>query len=196
MKRAAGRATSRAAKPRRAARPAGDLARRLAALLRLTVEIGAAPDESAICRSVVAGLHEGLGYEFLGLFLVDPATGDRVLKASVGWPDAPDDYRLPPGRGLSELPLQNGELHYTPRVARQARYVPSPNRGSEVDVPVPVDGRTVGVLVVGLLLAYEHSLVSAGDLSKLNAAFFTMNGVIAVVFFAFVAADLLLRGVH
>jgi len=54
----------------------------------------------------------------------------------------------------------------------------------------------VGVLVVGLLLAYEHSLVSAGDLSKLNAAFFTMNGVIAVVFFAFVAADLLLRGVH
>jgi 4-hydroxybenzoate polyprenyltransferase len=42
-------------------------------------------------------------------------------------------------------------------------------------------------------LAYEHSLVSAGDLSRLNAAFFTMNGVIAVVFFVFVAADLLLR---
>ncbi|HET7872332.1 MAG TPA: UbiA-like polyprenyltransferase [Terriglobales bacterium] len=50
-----------------------------------------------------------------------------------------------------------------------------------------------GVLVVGILLAYEHSLVSANDLSKLNAAFFTMNGVIAVVFFAFVAADLLVR---
>jgi 4-hydroxybenzoate polyprenyltransferase len=53
-----------------------------------------------------------------------------------------------------------------------------------------------GVLVVGLLLAYEHSLVSTNDLSKLNAAFFTMNGVIAVVFFAFVAADLLLRNPH
>jgi 4-hydroxybenzoate polyprenyltransferase len=51
----------------------------------------------------------------------------------------------------------------------------------------------VGVVVVALLLAYEHSLVSANDLSKLNAAFFTMNGVIAVVFFVFVAADLLLR---
>jgi 4-hydroxybenzoate polyprenyltransferase len=50
-----------------------------------------------------------------------------------------------------------------------------------------------GVVVVALLLAYEHSLVSAGDLSKLNAAFFTMNGVISVVFFAFVAADLLIR---
>jgi 4-hydroxybenzoate polyprenyltransferase len=50
-----------------------------------------------------------------------------------------------------------------------------------------------GVVVVALLLAYEHSLVSSNDLSKLNAAFFTMNGVIAVVFFAFVAADLLIR---
>jgi 4-hydroxybenzoate polyprenyltransferase len=49
-----------------------------------------------------------------------------------------------------------------------------------------------GVVVVGLLLSYEHSLVSPDDLSKLNAAFFTMNGVISVVFFAFVAADLLL----
>src|SRR6201996_5999533 len=50
-----------------------------------------------------------------------------------------------------------------------------------------------GVVAVALLLAYEHSLVSAHDLSKLNAAFFTMNGVIAVVFFVFVAADLLIR---
>jgi 4-hydroxybenzoate polyprenyltransferase len=51
----------------------------------------------------------------------------------------------------------------------------------------------VGIVVVGALLAYEHSLVSANDLRKLNAAFFTMNGVIAVVFFVFVAGDLLLR---
>jgi 4-hydroxybenzoate polyprenyltransferase len=50
-----------------------------------------------------------------------------------------------------------------------------------------------GVAAVALLLAYEHSLVSATDLSKLNAAFFTMNGVISVVFFAFIAGDLLLR---
>ncbi len=50
-----------------------------------------------------------------------------------------------------------------------------------------------GVVVVGLLLAYEHSLVSAHDLSKLNAAFFTMNGVISVVFFFFIAGDLLFR---
>ncbi|HLJ29337.1 MAG TPA: UbiA-like polyprenyltransferase [Candidatus Angelobacter sp.] len=51
----------------------------------------------------------------------------------------------------------------------------------------------LGVLAVALLLAYEHSLVSSKDLSKLNAAFFTMNGVIAVVFFVFVAIDILVR---
>ena len=50
-----------------------------------------------------------------------------------------------------------------------------------------------GVVAVGLLLGYEHSLVSPRDLRRLNAAFFTMNGVIAIVFFAFVAADLWLR---
>lgn len=51
----------------------------------------------------------------------------------------------------------------------------------------------VGVLAVAVLLLYEHSLVRHDDLSKLNAAFFTMNGVISVVFFAFIAGDLLLR---
>jgi len=51
----------------------------------------------------------------------------------------------------------------------------------------------VGVLAVAGLLAYEHSLVRHDDLSKLNAAFFTMNGVISVVFFVFVAGDLLLK---
>ena len=52
-----------------------------------------------------------------------------------------------------------------------------------------------GVIVVVALLGYEHSLVRHNDLSKLNAAFFTMNGVISVVFFLFVAGDLLLRKV-
>ncbi len=51
----------------------------------------------------------------------------------------------------------------------------------------------MGVTAVAALLFYEHSLVRHDDLSKLNAAFFTMNGVISVVFFLFVAADLLVR---
>jgi 4-hydroxybenzoate polyprenyltransferase len=54
----------------------------------------------------------------------------------------------------------------------------------------------VGVAAVTALLLYEHLLVRHDDLSKLNAAFFTMNGVISVVFFLFVAGDLLLRRWH
>ena len=51
----------------------------------------------------------------------------------------------------------------------------------------------IGIFAVTVLLAWEHSLVSPRDLSKLNAAFFTMNGVIATVFFSFVAVDLWMR---
>ncbi|HVT99627.1 MAG TPA: UbiA-like polyprenyltransferase [Acidobacteriaceae bacterium] len=50
-----------------------------------------------------------------------------------------------------------------------------------------------GIVAVAALLLWEHTLVSPRDLTRLNAAFFTMNGVIAVIFFLFVAADLLIR---
>jgi 4-hydroxybenzoate polyprenyltransferase len=51
----------------------------------------------------------------------------------------------------------------------------------------------LGIAAAGLLLAYEHSIVSPHDLRRLNAAFFTMNGVIAMLFLGFVATDLWLR---
>ena len=47
----------------------------------------------------------------------------------------------------------------------------------------------LGVVAVAVLLGYEHSLVRPGDLRRLDAAFFTMNGVISVAFFAFVLVD-------
>jgi 4-hydroxybenzoate polyprenyltransferase len=50
-----------------------------------------------------------------------------------------------------------------------------------------------GVVAVSVLLLYEHSLVKPNDLSRLNAAFFTMNGVISVVFALFIAGDLWLK---
>ncbi len=47
----------------------------------------------------------------------------------------------------------------------------------------------LGVAAVGGLLAYEHSLVSPRDQRRLDAAFFTMNGVISVTFFVFIFLD-------
>jgi 4-hydroxybenzoate polyprenyltransferase len=50
----------------------------------------------------------------------------------------------------------------------------------------------IGVAAVAGLLLYEHSLVSPRDRRRLDMAFFTMNGVISVTFFAFVFGDVLL----
>ncbi|MSQ12021.1 MAG: 4-hydroxybenzoate octaprenyltransferase [Dehalococcoidia bacterium] len=50
-----------------------------------------------------------------------------------------------------------------------------------------------GLGVTALLFAYEHSLISPRDLSRLNRAFFTMNGIIGITLFLFVAIDTLVR---
>ena len=161
---------SRRAAPRRS-RPRmqqTDMARRQAALLRLTTGIAAAADEADVYRSMVNGLHdEALGYNFLGAFLLDHASGDRVLQASVGWPDVPRDWRVHRGQGLSERALQDGQLHYTPDVTRASGYLPSLASGSEVDVPLRVDGRTIGVLVVE---SSDPNAFGAEDFEILTAA--------------------------
>lgn len=51
----------------------------------------------------------------------------------------------------------------------------------------------IGLGLTALLLGYEHRLVSPKDLSKVNVAFFTANGIISVVLFLLVAADTLVR---
>jgi 4-hydroxybenzoate polyprenyltransferase len=53
-----------------------------------------------------------------------------------------------------------------------------------------------GIGAVVLLLVYEHSLVNANDLSRVNAAFFTVNGYVSVLFFLFWAADIYFLGVR
>src|SRR6185295_16784771 len=99
---------------------------RQAALLRLSTAIAAAETEQDVYRALVQGLHdEALGYNFLGVFLVDPATRDRVLQASVGWTDVPPNWRVPAGQGLSERAVADGELHYTADVTRASHYVSS-----------------------------------------------------------------------
>lgn len=51
----------------------------------------------------------------------------------------------------------------------------------------------IGVMLAAGILAYEHSLVREDDLSRLDAAFFTMNGMISILFFFFVLLDRLTR---
>jgi PAS domain S-box-containing protein len=98
---------------------------------------------------VVEGLREdALGYNFLGVFLLERASGDRVLAAATGWDDVPADMRVAPGQGLSARPLVDRQLRYTPDVASEPEYVPGLSSGSEVDVPLLAGDEVLGVLVV------------------------------------------------
>lgn len=107
-------------------------------------------------------------------------------------PDADFDR----AHGLKSLPQSLG----VPRALMVARglHLATVLAFALVGVALPQAGIPVtwlwwtGVAVVAALLLYEHSLVSADDLSKLDAAFFTMNGVISVTFFGFVLAARLL----
>jgi signal transduction histidine kinase/DNA-binding LytR/AlgR family response regulator len=135
-------------------------ARQQAALFRLSAELAATLDEVEVCRRVVNGLHDTLGYDSVGLFLVDEtavegsaAKGEtatpteRYLAAGASIHPGAFPTRMPAGQGLSECPLLDGLLHYTPDVGRDPRYVPGVG-GSEVDVPIRIGEKVLGVLAV------------------------------------------------
>jgi len=63
------------------------------------------------------------------------------------------------------------------------------SKGQQLGSYLILDSLGVGVFAVAALLLYEHSIVHPGDLRRLDTAFFTMNGIISVTFFAFVLAD-------
>jgi diguanylate cyclase (GGDEF)-like protein/PAS domain S-box-containing protein len=141
--------------------------RRQAALVQLSADLAATLDAEEICHRVVQGLHDTLGYAYQGIFLVDETTGERVLRASMGWPDAPANWRIPPGQGVTERAILDGQLHYTPDVTRDPDYVPGLGSGAEVDVPISVGGKVIGVLAVE---SREPHAFSPEDLEVIEAA--------------------------
>ena len=53
---------------------------------------------------------------------------------------------------------------------------------------------TIGLLAAAAMLVHEHRLLKDGDLTKLDTAFFNMNGYISLTFFFFTLADVLVQG--
>jgi PAS domain S-box-containing protein len=114
-----------------------------AALFRLSADLEAVILEEEVYHCVVEGLHDTLGYDFVAGFRHDPKTGYRDLVASAGF--AEPVTPLAPGEGLSERPLLNGKLHYTPDVSMDPGYFYGAD-GSEVDVPIWGKDEVIGVL--------------------------------------------------
>jgi diguanylate cyclase (GGDEF)-like protein/PAS domain S-box-containing protein len=121
--------------------------RQQAALLQLSVDLSAGRTEEEIYQRITQGLHNALGYDHVGVFMIEGGTGDRILQASVGWPDAPDKWRLPFGLGVSEDPIRDGQVHYLPDVSKEPRYIPGIS-GSEVDLPIWIGEKIGAVLSV------------------------------------------------
>ncbi len=105
-------------------------------------------DVEAICQVATDTLYNISKFAHAAVYLVDEETNDRVLVAATGVNGESLPERIPPGRGLSERPLLDGRLHYTPDVTKAPQYVPGLGGGAEVDAPVGVGGKIYGVLIV------------------------------------------------
>ncbi len=100
------------------------------------------------------------------------------------------DMEFDLANSLHSIPVRSGE--HTALVVARTMHVGTVAALVAVGLAVGAGAiYATGVTVAAALLLYEHSLVKPGDLSRLDAAFFTMNGVISLAFFAFVLADVL-----
>jgi 4-hydroxybenzoate polyprenyltransferase len=105
------------------------------------------------------------------------------------------DEAFDKANGLHSMPVAVGEV----RAMLISRVLHVTTVVALAIVGLATDGGVlygVGVGAVAALLRYEHSLVKPGDLSRLDAAFFTLNGVISILFFLIVLAERLSRGSH
>jgi 4-hydroxybenzoate polyprenyltransferase len=98
------------------------------------------------------------------------------------------DLEFDRGNALHSIPVWLGER----RALVVARLLHSITVVSLGAVGLAVGGGAIyasGVVITAALLLYEHSLVKPGDISRLDAAFFTMNGIISILYFGFVFAE-------
>jgi diguanylate cyclase (GGDEF)-like protein len=120
---------------------------RQAILARLSSGFAATQSEKSICKELAQRLKEVPDFDYVAVYLVDKATGNRVLKASFGPLDNVTDEIMKPGYGLCEKSILERRLVYTPDIAQETKYVPGLGRGSEIDVPIQYGEEILGVLV-------------------------------------------------
>jgi len=123
----------------------------LEALFRFTEELSPLLDVQEVCEAMVRGVHTYLGFQYVGVFLLDEETDELVLRANLGWNAPPHITKIAPDQGLSRRAIEERQTRYTPDVSKEPDYVsvtPELQPGSEVDVPILVNGRSAGVLIV------------------------------------------------
>ena len=99
------------------------------------------------------------------------------------------DLEIDRAQGLHSIPRRFGDRDRASHHPRRPLRLGRPARVARDSRSASGPLYYLGVAVVAALLAYENSIVSADDLSRVDMAFLTMNGVIAIVFLAGVLAD-------
>ncbi|MBI5034186.1 MAG: PAS domain S-box protein [Chloroflexi bacterium] len=123
-------------------------ARRQEALYHISTSLTYIRKPSELCQVVTQACRDFLNYAYLGIFLLDPATGDRVLHAYYGWQDIIPYWRFHPGEGLSDKAVRTGQWQYWSNVKAEPQYIPvHEGLRSEVDVPIKVGDSILGVLI-------------------------------------------------
>lgn len=121
---------------------------REAMLAHLSKGFAALHHQTEICDELIERLQLVHGYDFVAVFIVDHSSGNRALCTEALKEKLPSTPVLRPGEGLSERPLFDGKLHYTPDITLEAAHVPGLSCGSEIDVPIKFNGEVLGVIVV------------------------------------------------
>ena len=101
------------------------------------------------------------------------------------------DYEFDLRSGLRSIPQRLGVRR--PLIVARLLHVAAFGLLFSLKFLFPLNGLyLIGLLLVGALLTYEHRLVRHDDLSRLNPAFFTMNGILSVTYFVFTLSDILI----
>jgi diguanylate cyclase (GGDEF)-like protein len=116
------------------------------ALMRLSEVFATTHEEEKIYSELVHWLGEVHGYDHIAIYRFDPTHNSRILRASTTKND--EASLLHPGNGLSERPILDGKLHYSPNISIEPNYVPGIGCGSEIDAPIHFHEDILGVLVV------------------------------------------------
>ncbi len=138
---------------------------RLQVLFSLSESLANESDKDAVCHRVVRHMRTALGYQHVRLYEVLQESGDEVLRAWTGRPPLPEQQRLVPGAG-GYLPIPpDGAPQYTPDVTRRTRTYRWLERGSQVLLPLMVEGRCAALL---LLARPQADAFSQDDMDLLD----------------------------
>ncbi|MBI4494454.1 MAG: GAF domain-containing protein [Chloroflexi bacterium] len=141
-----------AAKSARPSRPGSLAAERLQLVLELGRRVTSILDLDALLPEACRLIAEAFAYDVVGINLVDPLEQRWLYQAAAHPPELtlPRSFRVPLGRGLTGWVARHGRPRLANDVADEPLYLSGPGRNtrSELDVPLKVGGRTIGVLNV------------------------------------------------